>query len=95
MEQSLLALGWPGGNSSPLVGGTSPTQTPPKLHSVLHMNPTVGLFQTVISAAQWISPQTKQPMKVIITSREGELVQLLEPICLARQLNHSVGARKM
>ena len=47
--------------------------------------PTVGLFPTVTTAAQWISPQTKQPMKAIVTSSVREkLVLLWEPICVAR-----------
>ena len=67
-EVASTGIGWLGGNSSPLsVGGTLPTETPPKLHSISYITPTVGLFQTVTSAAQWISPQTKQPMKAIVT----------------------------
>ena len=68
------SVGWPGGNSSPLlVGGTSPTQTPPKLHSILlGINPHNRTFQTVTSTAQWISPQTKQSMKVMVAGSVRE-----------------------
>ena len=52
-----IHIGWHGRNSSTRsVGGTSATQTPCELHSILRINPTIEPFPTVHQPYNWTFP---------------------------------------
>ena len=88
-------IGWHGGNSSTrLVGGTSATQTPCELHSILRSNPYYWTFLNCNISFIMDQSTNKTTNKWLLQVAYGKTCPTLGALLFAWQQNHSVGCMK-